>query len=292
MAEHDVRLGFIGLGLMGLPMTIRLLDAGFAVAAWNRTPEKASPAAERGARIAASPAEVAQASDIVFTCILDTAGMEQVVFGPGGVAEGARPGTLVCDFSTIAPSAMKTMAAVLRADKGVRWVDAPVTGGVWGARDGALVIMAGGEEADVQEARPALAPLAKKLVHMGPLGAGLLTKLCNQLVIGCSRIVMAEMIAFARGAGLDPAALPGVLEGGLAESKLLHIDVPNMLARDFSPRGQSKNLNKDLDIIRDVARANGTSLPITGLATELWRMHVGRGYGDNDGASIITMFET
>ncbi|MDP6603355.1 MAG: NAD(P)-dependent oxidoreductase [Rhodospirillales bacterium] len=292
MAEHDVRLGFIGLGLMGLPMTIRLLDADFAVTVWNRTPKKTSPAVEKGARLAASPAEVAEASDIVFTCILDTGGMEQVVFGPGGVAEGARPGTLLVDFSTIAPSAMKAMAATLRADKGVRWVDAPVTGGVWGASEGALVIMAGGEEADVDEARPALAPMAKKIVHMGPLGAGLLTKLCNQLVIGCSRVVMAEMISFARGAGLDPAALPGVLEGGLAESKLLHIDVPFMLARDFSPRGQSKNLNKDLDIIRDVARAGGTSLPMTGLATELWRMHVARGYGDNDGVSIITMFET
>ena len=283
-------LGFIGLGLMGSPMATRLLDAGHAVVVHNRTKAKADALAAKGAQWAASPAEVARRAEIVFTCILDTAGMERIVFGPGGVAEGAGPGKILVDFSTISAYGARAMADRL-AKSGMRWIDAPVTGGPQGAAAGTLVAMAGGEAADIEAVRPHVAPMARRFEHLGPLGAGLFMKLCNQLVVGCTRVVLAEMVTLARKTGLDPASLPRVLEGGYADSTLLKLDIPRMVARDFAPRGQSKNVAKDLGLIREAAGAVGASLPVTALATELWRLHLAHGFGDKDSSSIIALFD-
>lgn len=269
----QVRLGYIGLGLMGAPMTSRLLAAGFPVTVWNRSPAKIVPALAAGGIEAGSPAEVAAGAEIIFLNLTDTAAVEAVAFGPGGLADVDGPGKLVVDFSSIRPDATVDIATRLRARSGMGWVDAPVSGGTKGAEEGSLAIMAGGEAADVERVRPILLHMAARVTHMGPLGAGQATKLCNQVIVGCTLAVLAEATRLAERSGIDPARLPEALAGGFADSKPLQLFVPRMAAGLHDPPlGHAYTMLKDLDSALDAARATGTPAPMTGLAAQLLRM--------------------
>lgn len=272
-------LGFVGLGLMGLPMTRRLLAAGRTVTVWNRSPAKRDAAVADGARPAASAAEVAAASEIVFLNLTDTAAVEAVVFGPDGLAAVDGRGKLAVDFSSIRPDATVDIAARLEARNGMRWVDAPVSGGTRGAEEGSLAIMAGGDAAAIERARPHILTMAARLTHMGPLGAGQATKLCNQVIVGCAMAVLAEATRLAANSGIDPARLPEALAGGFADSKPLQLFVPRMAAALHDPPlGHAYTILKDLDTALDVARETGTPAPMAALASQLFRTLVaGRG---------------
>ncbi|MGA0596678.1 NAD(P)-dependent oxidoreductase [Enterovirga sp. CN4-39] len=270
---NSTPLGYVGLGLMGGPMTRRLLAAGQQVTVWNRSAEKLEAAVKAGARRAGSPGEVAEAAEIIFLNLTDTAAVEAVVFGPDGLASVPGDGKLVVDFSSIRPDATVEIARRLEAQNGMRWVDAPVSGGTKGAEEGSLAIMAGGDAADVERARPYIVTMAARLTHMGPLGAGQTTKLCNQIIVGCTMTVLAEATRLASNSGIDPARLPEALAGGFADSKPLQLFVPRMAAGIHDPPlGHAYTMLKDLDTALDVARETGTPAPMAGLAAQIFRM--------------------
>jgi 3-hydroxyisobutyrate dehydrogenase len=272
-------------------MPLRLLDAGYRVTVWNRTAAKMRPALARGAQAGTSAADVTRRSDIVQLCLTDTQAVEAVVFGPDGVAAGAARDKILVDHSTIAPDATRTMAARLRQETGMGWVDCPVSGGTMGAAAGTLVMMAGGEAADVERVRPVLAHLSRRFVRMGAQGAGQATKMVNQVAVSCIYVILAEMVTLARRCGVEAERLPEALEGGFADSRLLQVMGPRMIAGDFSPIGQIKTMIKDLDLLDELAKATNTPLPLTALATQLYRLHHGKGHGELDITSIVTLYE-
>jgi 3-hydroxyisobutyrate dehydrogenase len=226
-------LGFVGLGLMGGAIARRLLGAGYPLVVWNRSPEKLAPLVGTGARKAAEPSEVARAANIIFLCLTDDQAVEEVVFGRGGIAEAGTRDKLIVDCSTIKPTACRQLARRLATATGMRWIDAPVTGGRTGAEAGRLVIIAGGGAADIERIRPVMAAISQTFVRMGPQGAGLVTKLCNQVINACNKVVLSEMLVLAQRGGIEPAALPAVLKGGSADSIQLQREVPRMVERDF-----------------------------------------------------------
>lgn len=271
--EPAETLGYIGLGLMGLPMTKRLLAAGHCVTVWNRSPQKLAEAVAAGARAAPGPSGVAAASEIIFLCLTDAAAVEQVAFGSGGLAEAAGTGRLVVDFSSIHPEATQDIAARLHAANGMAWIDAPVSGGTKGAAEGTLAVMAGGVAEDIARVAPYVGVMARNFTHMGPLGAGQTTKLCNQIIAGCTMAVLAEAARLAVNAGIDAERLPVALKGGFADSIPLQLFVPRMVkAIHDPPLGHGVTMLKDLDTVLDVARKSKTPVPMTGLAAQLFRM--------------------
>jgi 3-hydroxyisobutyrate dehydrogenase len=266
-------LGFIGLGLMGLPMALRLREAGHAVGVWNRSAAKADAARRAGASVAASPAEVARSAEIVFLCLTDSAAVEQVVFGSDGLAAAPGDGRIVVDFSSIAPAATRDIAARLEAANGMRWIDAPVSGGTKGAAEGTLAVMAGGAQADFERVRPCVLAMAQRFTLMGPLGAGQTTKLCNQVIVGSAMCVLAEATRLAVNAGIDPLLLPQALAGGFADSKPLQLFVPRMAqAIHEPPLGHTHTMLKDLDTVVELARETGTPVPMAALAAQTFRL--------------------
>ena len=292
MTNGQTKLGFLGLGLMGWPMTERLLKSGYAVTVWNRSPEKVVRALEAGARQAATPADVARAADIVFVCVTDDQSVEEVVFGKSGIAEAATKDKVLIDCSTIKPAACRSLARRLREETGMAWIDAPVTGGVVGAKAGRLVILAGGSEAEIERVRPVMTAVSQSFVHMGPQGAGLVTKLCNQVINSCTKVVLSEMLLLAAAGGIDPSRLPEALRGGSADSSQLQREAPRMVERDFEhPHGTAATMLKDLNIIREFAQETGTPMPVTGLVNELCRLHVARGNAGRDSISIYEIIE-
>lgn len=284
-----MKLGFIGIGLMGRPMVLRLLAAGYAVCVWNRSREKLAPVVEKGARAMESPAAVAREAEIVMLCVTDQHAVEQVLFGAGGVAEGAAPGTLVVDFSSIAPDAAREFARRLEA-KGVGLVDAPVSGGVPGAEKGTLAIMAGGEPEHVERARPVVMHLAQRFTRMGGSGAGQTTKLCNQVIVGSLLPVIAEAVRLAEAAGVDARRLPEALKGGFADSLPLQIFGARMAGRAFEPPlGANAIMLKDLENAAAVARRFGVPLPMARTAAELYRLLEAQGRARQDPAVLIEL---
>lgn len=284
-------LGFIGIGLMGDPMTRRLLDAGFAVTVWNRTAEKANALSEAGARVAGSLGELVESVDVVMLCLANTAVVEEVVFGEGGVAAHARDGQYLIDFSSSDPAATRDFAVRLAEGSGMCWVDAPVSGGVAGAEAGSLAIMCGGEEADIEAVRPLLAPLSARVTHMGPVGSGQVTKVCNQMIVGCQAAVIAEMVALAESSGVDATRLNEALAGGFADSKPFQILAPRMAASDFdNPPWHLRTLLKDLDMAVTQSQRSGSAAPMSGLAAQLMRAHVGHGYAEYDPATLVETY--
>jgi 3-hydroxyisobutyrate dehydrogenase len=266
-----MKLGFVGIGLMGRPMTLRLLAAGHEVTVWNRSRDKLAPVVERGARAVESPAEVARAAEIVMMCVTDQRAAEAVLFGPAGVAEGPHAGLLIVDFSSIAPASAREFAKRL-AEKGVGLVDAPVSGGVPGAEKGTLAIMAGGRPEHVERVRPIVMQLAARFTRMGDSGAGQTTKLCNQVIVGSLIAVIAEAIRLAEAAGVDAQKLPEALKGGFADSLPLQIFGARMAARTFEPSiGAASLMLKDLGNARAVAEKFGLELPMVERALELYR---------------------
>lgn len=282
-------LGFLGLGRMGQAMALRLLDAGFRVNVWNREPERLPPAVERGAIACDDPAGVARGSSIVLSCLLDADAVEQVVFGPGGVADAPGEGRLFVDHASIPPAITRDFAARLLARNGMRWIDAPVSGSVVGAQRGTLAIFCGGAEDDVERARPALLAYGGNLTRLGPIGAGQTGKLCNQILVGSAMCALAEAVRLADAAGLDAALLPGALAGGAADSTLLRLLLPRMLSRPTDSMGAARTMKKDLDAALDVARATRTPLPLTAAAAALFQALEEAGLGDEDPSRLVDL---
>lgn len=283
-------LAFAGIGLMGLPMSRRLLAAGYPLTVWNRSPDKCAPLAEQGARVAARPADLCEA-DIVMLCLADTAAVREVVLGSEGIVERARPGQLLVDFSSAEPAATREMAAELEARTGMRWVDAPVSGGTPGAEAGTLAIMAGGREEDVERIRPVLAHLGQRLTRMGDVGAGQVTKVCNQMIVACNALVIAEVVALAEKAGVDAGLIAPALAGGFADSKPLQILAPQMAESRFEPiKWHVRTLLKDLDTAVRLSREQGSATPMSGLAAQLMRLHASQGHAEQDPATLVLQY--
>lgn len=283
-------LGYIGTGLMGAPMATRLIEAGNTVTVWNRTPAKAQPLVERGATLGDSPADVAAKSDIVFMCLTDTKAVLEAVFGENGVARGARKGAILVDFSSIQPEATRDMAARLKAEAGMDWIDAPVSGGVPGAEAGTLAIMAGGTQDSFARVEKAVLHMASRFTLMGPVGAGQTTKLCNQVIVGCTMAVLAEAARLATNAGVDATRLPEALAGGFADSKPLQIFLPRMVnAQHEPPLGHVYTMLKDLDSVCDLARSCTSPVPFTAMAAEQFRLLTVRGGETADALEIFKL---
>jgi len=290
ITTQPLRLGWIGLGIMGIPSVQRLREQGFPVAAWNRTAARYEGIRETGAVWCDSPRAVAESADIVFLCVLDARAVEQVVLGPDGIAGSSGPARVVVDMSTIDPEDTLRIAGELRRRNGMHWVDAPVSGGPLAARAGSLTVMAGGEPEDIAYVEPAVRALAARFTHMGPLGAGQTTKVINQLIVGVGFLVMAEALALAERAGIDADRLPDALAGGLADSALLQRIYPQMRARDFvPPRSHAKQLLKDLVNVVAFAERHGLDLPVVRLARDLFRRYVEAGHGEDDSASVCRL---
>ncbi len=284
-------LAFAGIGLMGLPMCRRLLAAGYPLRVWNRTPEKCAPLVEAGAVQVATPAELCDGAALVLLCLADTAVVREVVFGAGGIVEGAQAGQLLVDHSSLEPAATREMAAALEQRSGMRWVDAPVSGGVAGAEAGSLAIMAGGREDDIERARPVLLNLGQRLTRMGPVGAGQVTKVCNQMIVACNALVIAEVVALAEKSGVDASLLAPALAGGFADSKPLQILAPQMAESAFEPiKWHVRTLLKDLDTAVKLSREEGSATPLSALAAQLMRLHGSQGYLEKDPATLVQLY--
>lgn len=284
------RIGFIGLGLMGVPMARRLLAAGFPLTVWNRSPAKTEALVAGGARRAESPAALAREVDVVMLCVADTAAVGEVVFAVDGVAAGGAPEKLLVDFSSILPAATRDYAARLHTQCGMHWLDAPVSGGVPGAEQGTLAIMIGGAAADVERARPLLAPLSARCTHLGPVGSGQVAKICNQLIVGLNALAIAEAVALAERAGVDAARLPEALAGGFADSKPLQILAPRMATRAFEPVAwKVRTLLKDLDNAGQLARENGMGAPLAEFGAGRMRTHGANGKLDCDPSTLVLL---
>ena len=284
-------LGFAGIGLMGLPMCRRLLAAGYPLTVWNRNPAKCAPLVAAGARQVASPSELCEHADVVMLCLADTAVVREVVFGPAGVAEGAKGGQLLVDFSSLEPTATREMAAQLLQQTGMAWLDSPVSGGVVGAEAGSLAIMVGGEAADLERVRSVLLNLGQRVTHMGGVGAGQVTKACNQMIVACNALVIAEVVALAEQAGVDARLIAEALAGGFADSKPLQILGPQMAESRFEPvKWHVRTLLKDLDTAVKFSREQGSATPISGLAAQLMRLHGAQGFLEQDPATLVQMY--
>lgn len=284
-------LGFAGIGLMGLPMCRRLLAAGYPLTVWNRNPQKCAPLVAAGARQVATPAQLCEHADLVLLCLANTEVVREVVFGVDGVAQGARAGQLLLDLSSLEPSATRDMATALARDTGMAWVDAPVSGGTPGAEAGSLAIMVGGAPADVERVRPVLLALGQRVTHMGAVGAGQVTKACNQMIVACNALVIAEVVALAERSGVDARLIAEALAGGFADSKPLQILAPQMAESRFEPvKWHVRTLLKDLDGAVKLSREQGSATPISGLAAQLMRLHGAQGYLEQDPATLIRLY--
>jgi 3-hydroxyisobutyrate dehydrogenase len=286
------RIGFLGIGLMGEAMVRRLLERGHAVTAWNLEPERLALVVPHGAFAAASPAAVLAESDIVVSCVLHAAAVENCLFGPGGLATaGAAPGKLLIDCSTIPPEAARALAARLREATGMGFVDAPVSGGPPAARAGTLTIMAGGAATDFAAAEPILRELGSNVTRLGEVGAGQAAKMLNQAIVGAGFVLMAEALAMAEAAGLDAAALPAALAGGFADSALLQRIWPLMQRRAFDPPlGYARQLQKDMHAVEEFARGLGLDLPVVAAATGRFDAYVDQGHAMADSVSVIRLY--
>ena len=283
-------VAFAGIGLMGLPMCHRLLDARVPLTVWNRSPHKCQPLVERGAQMAASAAQLCTGAEVVVLCLANTEVVREVVFGPGGVVECAREGQVLLDLSSLEPAATQAMAAELLGRTGMRWVDAPVSGGTAGAEAGTLAIMAGGRDEDIERVRPLLSVLGQRITRMGDVGAGQVTKVCNQMIVACNALVIAEVVALAERSGVDASLLAQALAGGFADSKPLQILAPQMATREFEPiKWHVRTLLKDLDNAVKLAREQGSATPMSGLAAQLMRLHASTGYAGQDPATLIEL---
>jgi 3-hydroxyisobutyrate dehydrogenase-like beta-hydroxyacid dehydrogenase len=259
-------LAFLGIGLMGKPMATRLLQAGYPLIAWNRSRNKAEALAPSGACVAGTVEEAVSSADIVIAMLEAGPIVDEVL---RQAQPGMRPGTLVIDMSSTRQNEAQEFHAML-AEKGVAFIDAPVSGGVIGAEQGTLAIMAGGSEADFARAEPVLAVMGRP-TRVGPAGCGQLAKLCNQLIVGGTLGIVAEALLLAKAGGADPAAVRHAIRGGFAESRILEVHGQRMLERNFMPGGQIKSQAKDMENILIAAASAGLKLPLTELATEAYR---------------------
>jgi 3-hydroxyisobutyrate dehydrogenase len=279
------RIGWIGFGIMGRPMSANLLRAGFTVTGWNRTPSRLEAFAQAGGRIVESPAAVGAASDIVFTMVSDTADVEDVLFGERGIFETSRAGQLVVDMSTISPRATRNFAAKLRS-RDVDFLDAPVSGGESGASAATLSIMVGGEPAVFDRCRPMFAALGKKATRLGPNGAGQATKLVNQVAVLGTLLAVCEALRMAAGCKLDVWTVIEAVGGGAGASWQLAQLGPKIVARDFAPGFPIRLARKDLRLVLEAADELHLPLPLTELVRALFE-ELGAAGGDEEGTQAL-----
>lgn len=288
MTEPEV--GFIGLGIMGGGMARNLLAKGHPTVVWNRTAERTRPFAASGAAVAAGPADLAARCGVVLLCVSDTPDVEAVVTGDGGVLDGLRPGSVVVDHSTISPAATRRLAALV-AERGAAWIDAPVSGGSEGAARGTLSVMAGGDADVLARVRPVMEAYATKIVHVGPVGAGQLVKLVNQVLVVVTGLGVAEALLLAEGAGLDLTATLEAVKDGAAASWMLANRGPQMIARDWRPGFTIDLQEKDLRLVMEAADELGVPLPATALVFQLYRALQQRGLGAEGNHALVKALE-
>jgi 2-hydroxy-3-oxopropionate reductase len=283
-------IAFLGLGIMGSPMAVHLAEAGHTVAGYNRTPDKTAPLVAAGGRAATSVADAVHGADVVAIMVPDSPDVRAVLTDPGGVLDSAAPGTLVIDFSSIRPDVTVELAGLAR-EQGLRYLDAPVSGGEAGAKAATLSIMVGGDGADVASARPLLETLGRTVVHVGPSGSGQTVKAANQLVVAGNIALLAEALLFLEAHGVDTTAALEVLGGGLAGSAVLVQKGEKMRTRSFDPGFRIALHHKDLGIVVDAARAAGVVTPVAALVAQLMASAVAAGDGGLDHSALLRTLE-
>jgi 2-hydroxy-3-oxopropionate reductase len=285
-----LRVGFIGLGVMGRPMALNLIRGGYRLLVYGRRPETMAPLVEAGAIACGSAAEVAAGCDIVFTMVTTTSDVLEVVLGERGIMAGARPGSILVDMGTISPAATRMIAARL-AEVGIETLDAPVSGGESGAINGTLSIMVGGKSEIFERVKPLFACLGKSIVHVGPNSAGQVAKACNQMVLLITLQGLAEAFAFARRNGLDPEKIYEALSGGEAQSRSLEVLGKRMVERNYHAGIEARLHYKDIQIVLDEAHVLGLALPATALVTQMFNALIGRGGGNEDSSQLLEVIE-
>jgi 2-hydroxy-3-oxopropionate reductase len=287
MAE---RVGFIGLGIMGMPMARNLMEAGYELTVHNRSPEKAEELGKEGAAVAATPREVAENSDVVITMLPDSPQVREVVAGEDGVLEGISEGALLIDMSTISPVVTEELAEAVK-EKGASMLDAPVSGGDVGAIEGTLSIMVGGEEADFQRAKPLFEAMGKTITHVGPTGAGQVTKAANQVVVALTIEAVSEALVLGSAGGVSPEKILEVLGGGLASNKVMEVKREKFLSHTFEPGFRSELHHKDLGIALAAGREYGVVLPVTAIVDQMLLSMKRKGWGGEDHSALLRIIE-
>jgi 3-hydroxyisobutyrate dehydrogenase len=284
------QIGFIGLGIMGQGMVKNLMKAGFTVNIWNRTPARMDPFCEAGARCCSSPADVAAHSDIIITCVSNTADVEEVILRENGVIYGANEGSLVVDMSTISPDTTRYIAGTLK-QKGVEMLDAPISGGSEGAANGTLSIMVGGSEEQFNRALPAFEAMGKTITHVGEIGAGQTVKLVNQILVVVTMLGVSEALLFAQAGGLDLQKTLDAVSQGAAGSWALSNRGPQMIARDWRPGFTIDLQQKDIRLVLEAADKLGVPLLGTGIIFQLYRALQDQGLGGDGNHALVKALE-
>jgi 2-hydroxy-3-oxopropionate reductase len=284
------RVGFIGLGIMGMPMARNLMDSGYELTVHNRSPEKAEELGKKGAAVAATPREVAQNSDVVITMLPDSPQVREVVAGEDGVLEGISDGALLIDMSTISPVVTEELAEALQ-EKGASMLDAPVSGGDVGAIEGTLSIMVGGHEADFQRAKPLFEAMGKTITHVGPAGAGQVTKAANQVVVALTIEAVSEALVLGSAGGVSAEKILAVLGGGLASNKVMEVKREKFLSHTFEPGFRSELHHKDLGIALAAGREYGVVMPVTAIVDQMLLSMKRKGWGGEDHSALLRIIE-
>jgi 2-hydroxy-3-oxopropionate reductase len=284
------RIGFIGLGVMGAPMARNLLAAGHEVVAWNRSPDPLAELAEAGARGADGPAAVAAAADLVISIVSDDAALREVLGGPGGAIAAARPGSLIIDMSTVSPALARELADEAGA-RGVGFLDAPVSGGDVGAREGTLSIMVGGNADDVERAGQVFEVLGSRVTHVGAAGAGQVAKACNQVLVAVIFGGLAEALVLGSKLGADPARILDAFGGGMAANRIMEVRRDNFLEHDFAPGFKVDLHHKDLEIALGASGEVDAPLPLTAEVQQMFRQLRAAGHGGEDDSALLRVAE-
>ena len=285
-----LRVGYIGLGIMGKSIARNLLKAGFPLVVHNRSRAAVDELVAEGAKAAFSPAEVAQQVDVVFTNLPDTPDVEQVTLGKNGIIEGAHPGLILVDNSTIAPTAARHIAEVL-GKAGVFYLDAPVSGGDIGARDGTLTIMVGGDSDALEKALPLFQAMGKSTTYIGPAGCGQIAKAANQIMVAAQMVALGELLILSQKAGADPRKVVAAISGGAAACWTLNVKPPRLFSGNRKPGFKARMQLKDLNIVLQTAKEYGIVLPSTAINTQLFNAMVQNGMADLDNSAVIAMIE-
>jgi len=283
-------IGFIGLGIMGQPMALNLIRNGFKVSAWNRTRSKADAVEKAGGRIAPTPAEAVRDADVVIMIVSDSAAVQEVVAGKGGILEALRPGMIVVDCSTISPEVSRKLAAQA-ASRGASWLDAPVTGSKHGAEKGDLTFMIGGDQEALERVMPVLKALGKKHIYCGAQSLGLSAKLVQNAIQSTMVEIFSEGFVMAVKAGVKPQTMMEIIQSSLARSALIDFKAPFVFKGDFTPYFPLKLMHKDLGLTMEAAYALNVPMPIAAAVKEIYGAVKAKGKGDLDYAAVITLFE-
>jgi 3-hydroxyisobutyrate dehydrogenase-like beta-hydroxyacid dehydrogenase len=281
MAEKPFSLGYVGVGLMGGPMTQRLVSLGWKLRTYDIVPERSTTR---------SAADAAREADVVLLNLPTNDAVKDAVFGRDGVASAVGAKQLVVDFSTIPVSECRAHAARLLEQTGCRWVDAPVSGGPPASAAGTLTVMAGGEEGALERLAPLMRDISQRCTRMGPLGSGLAAKMINQLIVGVGHAMLAEAVALCGKAGIDAARVPDCLAGGYADSNVMKAYWPRMVEQDFAPRGYLRQLLKDLEMVNDWAGSLKAPAPQLAQALSLYRLAASQGYSELDSSAVVKIY--